>query len=143
MFGYIYKITNLKNNKIYIGQHKGEVFDKRYFGSGKIIKLAFEKYGKENFKIEILEWCNSFEELNKKEEYYIEHYNSRNNDIGYNIRLGGIQSLMDERTKEKIHKNALINPNYGMKGKKQSDLCKQKNSEIHKGIAPVNKGKKM
>ena len=50
---HIYKITNLINNKIYIGQHNG----KRpwYFGSGKLLKYALDKYGRENFKKDILE----------------------------------------------------------------------------------------
>lgn len=143
MYGYIYKITNLVNGKIYIGQHKSEVFDKDYRGSGKVIKLAFKKYGPANFKIELIEWCQTFEEINKREEYYIEEYGSRNENIGYNIRVGGIQSLMDERTKQKIHLNSLTNPNYGMKGKKQSQKCRDVNKRIHKGVSPVNKGKRM
>lgn len=143
MYGYIYKITNLINHKIYIGQHKSQVFDSNYKGSGKVIKLAFQKYGPENFKIELIEWCETFEEINKREEYYIEHYNSRNEKVGYNIKPGGIQAPMDERTKEKIRLNAKTNPNFGMKGKKVSELCKKVNSIIHKGVSPVNKGKKM
>lgn len=143
MYGYIYKTTNLINGKIYIGQHKSKVFDQKYKGSGMIIRLAFDKYGFDNFKTEIIEWCNTFEELNQKEEYYIEYYNSRNEKIGYNIRIGGIQSRMSESSREKIHLNSLINPNYGMKGKKQSELCKKINSTIHKGCSPANKGQKM
>ena len=43
----IYKITNLINNKIYIG--KDTTSDPNYFGSGLLINRAFKKYGKENF----------------------------------------------------------------------------------------------
>ena len=43
MFGYIYKTTNLINGKIYIGQHKSEVFDNSYYGSGKLIGRAITK----------------------------------------------------------------------------------------------------
>lgn len=52
MYGYIYKTTNLINNKIYIGQHKvkEEKIDNSYYGSGKLIIQAIKKYGKENFK---------------------------------------------------------------------------------------------
>lgn len=49
-FGYIYKITNELNGKIYIGQHKACHFEDRYWGSGKLIKYAIKKYGVENFR---------------------------------------------------------------------------------------------
>ena len=55
MYGYVYKITNKANDKIYVGQHKSDHFDERYFGGGAIIASAVNKYGKENFDREILE----------------------------------------------------------------------------------------
>ncbi len=109
-YGYIYKITNLINNKIYIGQHHYEQdhIDPKYFGGGKNLHLAFKKYGKENFKCEILEWCNSFEEINEKEIYWIKYYNSKNREIGYNLNDGG-QGITGyhhtDEAKEKISKN--------------------------------------
>ena len=46
MFGYIYKTTNLINNKIYIGQHKSEKFEpNKYIGSGVVLLKAINKYG--------------------------------------------------------------------------------------------------
>ena len=58
MIGYIYKTTNLINGKIYIGQHKSSSFDTNYYGSGKLLIKALKKYGKENFKIELIEGCS-------------------------------------------------------------------------------------
>ena len=48
----IYKITNLINGKIYIGQDSNDRLD--YFGSGLLIKRAIKKYGKENFNKQII-----------------------------------------------------------------------------------------
>ena len=90
MYGYIYKTTNLLNNKIYVGKHKCEIFiGNKYLGSGKHIRAAIIKYGKENFIVELLEECYSKEDLNKKEQYWIKSLDARNINIGYNISIGG------------------------------------------------------
>lgn len=96
----IYKITNLVNNKVYIGQTVNS-FNQRYSGAGvgveRITHLkatnehllrAIGKYGTKNFKVEIIEQCNTVEELNSRETYYIELYDSNNDEKGYN-KLGG------------------------------------------------------
>jgi len=83
----IYKTTNLVNGKIYIGQDKYN--NPKYLGSGKILHLAFQKYGIENFKKEIIETCESSELLNEREMHWISFYDSTNRSIGYNIALGG------------------------------------------------------
>lgn len=83
----IYKTTNLANGKIYIGKDKNN--NPAYLGSGKILHLAFQKYGIENFNKEILEECETLEDLNEREKYWIGFYNSTDRKIGYNIELGG------------------------------------------------------
>lgn len=83
----IYKTTNLLNGKFYIGQDSKN--KKSYFGSGKLLNCAIKKYGKENFKKEILEECFTKEDLDKKEIYWIDLLNSTNKEIGYNIHEGG------------------------------------------------------
>lgn len=45
-YGYVYKITNNVNGKIYIGQKKSEKLLENYWGSGKLIVEAIKKYGK-------------------------------------------------------------------------------------------------
>lgn len=89
MYGYIYKTTNLANGKIYIGQHKSLVFNKDYHGSGKLIRRAFEKYGIENFKTELLKWCETRLDINKYERIYINIFHSDDLTVGYNISKGG------------------------------------------------------
>lgn len=90
MIGYIYKTTNLKNGKIYIGQHVASKFEpNKYIGSGCLFKAALKYYGISNFKCELLATCNSINELNELEKYYIKYYNSQDRSIGYNIADGG------------------------------------------------------
>jgi hypothetical protein len=83
----IYKTTNLANGKIYIGQDSKN--DKNYLGSGKTLFKAIKKYGKENFKKEILEECLSKKQLDEREKFWILKLNSTDPKIGYNISPGG------------------------------------------------------
>lgn len=84
---YIYKTTNLINGKIYIGKttRTCEYSKENYMGSGTYIQMAFKKYGKENFKKEILEYADNKEHLSKIEADYIREYNSADMAIGYNL----------------------------------------------------------
>lgn len=82
----IYKITNLINNKCYIGQsvHIERRWTEHCFPSKTSkISLAIQEFGKENFNFEILEEC-SIQELDKKEAYWIQYYNSLTPN-GYNV----------------------------------------------------------
>lgn len=58
-------------------------------GSGFILNKAIEKYSKENFSVRILEECNSIEELNEKEKYWIKYFNADLSKDYYNIVAGG------------------------------------------------------
>jgi hypothetical protein len=87
MYGYIYKTTNLINNKIYIGKRKGE-FNINYKGSGYYLKQAIQKYEACNFKVELIEYCDSLEIQNEREKYWINYYLSLNIPL-YNISKGG------------------------------------------------------
>lgn len=103
MIGYIYKTTNTINNKIYIGQHKSKKKDNFYLGSGKIIKQAILKYGKDNFTNDILEWCDTQEDLDEKEKYYIKLYKEEGYYL-YNISDGGYglsSELASKKAKER------------------------------------------
>lgn len=84
----IYKITNLINNKIYIGQHITSNINDEYMGSGIYLKRAQEKYGIENFKKEILFECENEEDLNKKEAELVNEEFIKRKDT-YNVNLGG------------------------------------------------------
>lgn len=142
----IYKTTNLINNKFYVG--KDTINNSNYFGSGFLIKKAINKYGIENFKKEILEKCETREELNIREIYWIKKTNAI--ELGYNITIGGtggdtftnnprkeeirtklIGRHHTDETKKKISENNArlsgeLHPNYK---KKQSDETKKKRKE--------------
>ena len=102
-YGYVYITENLINGKKYIGQHKSEVFNESYKGSGKLLKRAFKKYGWNNFKTEVIEWACCYEELNSLEIKWIEFFNADMSNEFYNISHGGNTPVL-------IGKN---NPFYG------------------------------
>lgn len=131
----IYKTTNLINGKIYVGQDtKNNV---NYLGSGKLLKYALKKYGKDNFIKEILEYCKNIDELNEREKYWITELNSINKEIGYNISFGGQSGWMlglkhTDETKANYsitRKGVLIGEKNGMYGKKHSDESKKRMSK--------------
>jgi group I intron endonuclease len=84
---FIYLTTNKINNKKYVGYCTRN--DDSYMGSGKLIKAALNKYGKDNFERIILEECNSIEELSLAEKRWINHYDAVNSDEFYNLSEGG------------------------------------------------------
>lgn len=92
MAGYIYKIVNKVNGKVYIGKTKRNLHDRflehcRHSGSSRTqamhIKRSILKYGKDNFEIFLVEEC-PLEELDQKEVYYIRLYKTYDHSIGYN-----------------------------------------------------------
>lgn len=89
MYGYIYETTNLINGKKYIGKSAHDKFNEKYHGSGKHIRRALEKYGEQNFKTVLLEWCKDLEELNQREFYWINKNNAVEDRNYYNIIPGG------------------------------------------------------
>jgi len=108
-YGYIYRMTNLVNGKTYIGQHKIKSNEKflDYMGSGRIIRQAIHKYGKENFSKEILEYAINKEELDILEKSYI-HKEILNSKSEYNIEYSS-SSLQFKFKELLINDNDLLN----------------------------------
>ena len=95
MNGFIYKITNKLNNKVYIGQTVQKPIERFYQHCAKkcdkyilnmVIHKAIFKYGKDNFTFEVIEEVPK-QQLNEREEYWIKYYNSYTD--GYNSTKGG------------------------------------------------------
>lgn len=90
MYGYIYETTNLINGKKYIGQKKSHEFlGNKYLGSGNLIVKAINKYGRDNFEVKLLETCDTKDELNEKEIYYISKYKADTSNKYYNLSMDG------------------------------------------------------
>jgi hypothetical protein len=88
MYYTIYKTTNLKNGKYYLGMHQTKNLDDGYIGSGKLLRRAIEKYGFDSFKKEILfVFDNSADMYTKERELITE--DEIKNPLCYNLAPGG------------------------------------------------------
>ena len=87
-YHFIYKTTNLKNNKFYIGMHSTSNLEDGYLGSGKRLWNSINYYGRENFKIEILEYFETREELAKRERELVNE-DLLKDQMCMNLALGG------------------------------------------------------
>lgn len=106
-YHYIYKTTNLINGKIYIGKRSSNKLceEDRYLGSGLIFKRSLKKNGRDNFKKELLEYCDEFDVFDR-EIYWIEKLDSTNFKIGYNITKGGQGRLGFKHSEEEKKRNS-------------------------------------
>lgn len=131
-YGYIYITTNISNGMIYIGQHKSEKYDNKYYGSGKYFLRAFKKLGKDNFMNSVLCWCSDKEELDEQEKFFIWLYNSTDNNVGYNITKGGPFGHLSGYTK-KDSDEVRRKMSLAKKGKRHSDEWKRLASDRMSG----------
>lgn len=123
MYGYVYQTKCVLDGRIYIGQKRGQ-FKPSYLGSGKHLKLAVEKYGKDKFNVIILESASYQEELDCLEKKYISMAREiMGAHAVFNIAEGGLKGII-LRGKD--------SPHYGrrMMGEKNSNwrggVCKIK-----------------
>lgn len=135
----IYCMENKINNKKYIGQTRD--YNRRvkhhlkYYKTkdNDYLRRSIEKYGIKSFEIYILEEC-LIEELNEKEEYYIDFYKTTQRDFGYNILKGGETppnfsgKNHSEETKRKMSEKAKGNKHW--LGKHHSEETKKIKSEL-------------
>jgi hypothetical protein len=104
---YFYKTTNLINGKFYYGSGSKE----NYLGSGKALKRALKKYGKENFKIEKLRFFETRELAYEFEERFLLFFNVCSLKESYNSKNGGLGTAkgttLSKEHKDKIKQTCL------------------------------------
>lgn len=134
----IYKITNLKNNKVYIGQserlnerEREHLYRlERNEHNNEYLQKSYNKYGKDNFIFEVVEETN---DLNNRELYWINEYGGINSELNYNLK-DPLTMRWSNYTKVKQSKSMLgeNNPNYGNKWSQEQ---KDEVSKNKKGIS--------
>jgi len=135
---YIYKITNIINDKIYIGQTNN--IKKRWkrhisdsYKKNTILSRAMRKYGIDNFNISIIDICYNIKTCYFLEKKYIKECNSRDTTIGYNIHVGGCGAKPGNLNPSKKESARQINRIKHL-GRKASDETKRKMREATGGI---------
>lgn len=130
-YKYCYKITltqgSLKDH-FYFGQHQTNNLDDGYKGRGRKVIDYYKKYPND-FKKEIVGFCNTTEELNKLEYDLIHPY--LNDPMCLNLIDGGRVNTMSEECRNKISTSHKGKQTW-MKGKKHTDATKQRISNIIK-----------
>ena len=136
---YVYKITNILNNKIYIGKSNNpevrfQQHQKNYNKTA--IGYALQKYSVESFLFEILAEYDTEEEAYKDEEFLVDFYDCIVPN-GYNMTRGGVCSIGGANGRDMSGEN---NPMYG---KRHSEEAKQKMREkaIGRPVAEETKEK--
>lgn len=152
LMGEIYLITNVKNNKIYIGQtvsHRKNKGKYRPFGSiGRFndhvseaicntkhkqcsyLNNAIRKYGREKFKWELIEYC-PLDKMNENEEFWIVFYKSLFPN-GYNLTKGGKTFTVASIQRPTLNKKKIRGRGFGFKHKTETIDKMKKNHNFVK-----------
>lgn len=94
-YHFIYKTTNVLSGKYYIGMHSTDNLEDDYLGSGTRLRYSINKHGKENFIREILEYCESREELKHRETEIVNLDEIAKNQC-INLKVGGYGGFSNE-----------------------------------------------
>jgi hypothetical protein len=141
MYYTIYKTTCLENNKIYIGQHQTTNLNDNYIGSGKALKNAIKKYGKEKFKKEILFIFENYHDMNEKEKELVTIDFMERKDT-YNLKSGGENGYThNPETIEKIRLSAIKQAKKESKGVRSKRIKKSFTHEVIQKMSIAKLGK--
>lgn len=119
----IYETKNLKNGKIYIGQHRTDDLNDGYLGSGYHLKRAIRYYGKEFFERKILFSFDNEEDMYSKEAELVNEEFLKRDDI-YNLTIGGKPNWFNHKNHDilEICKKGRINANKKLAKKLKEDV---------------------
>lgn len=140
----VYKITNIKNGKIYVGSTRKSFYSRYKSHLSKLrtnnhkgyphLQNAVNKYGIKNFEFSIIEICKKEDCINR-EGYWIRVLHSCDREIGYNINPNPNEPAAKQKeVREKISNT--------LKRKYERGLIPHNSGEFVKGQSPWNKGKK-
>jgi group I intron endonuclease len=153
MHFYLYEIKNTTNGMIYVGVHKTKNLNDGYMGSGKIIRQAIAKSGKENFSKTILEYFEDEASMREAERHYVNAEFLQRTDV-YNIVLGGgcgwryVNDLgipkkpRSEEHKAKQSKRMLENYPEALREAVRRGAKKPKSEEQKRKVSEAMKGRK-
>jgi len=141
----VYLVTGPKG-KQYVGQTMSPFTDRKSQhlslvrnGTGSYLHNAIKKHGPEKFTWEILDYCQTIDEMNEREQFWIRKLNALCPN-GYNLTTGGMNSIPCEETRRKISE-AKSGPKHPMYGKTRSPKTRRKISEALSGPKNPNYGK--
>lgn len=103
-YHFLYKTTNLINNKYYYGVHSTKKLNDGYLGSGKYLKRSINKYGKENFNLQIVEFFTNKENMLEKEKEIVNEKILLDNNC-MNLRPGGFGGFSLKEQSENAKKS--------------------------------------
>ena len=146
-YHFIYKTVNKVNEKFYIGMHSTSNLEDGYIGSGKRLWYSIKKYGRENFKMEILEFLPDRSSLKLREKELVNE-SLLQDPMCMNLQLGGGGGFSSEEHQLKCAlagakaPNRVSNSIIAMKLKKEKDPVFYKNmcrkiSDKLKGKSPT------
>ena len=107
-YHYIYKTTNLKNGKFYVGMHSSDNLNDGYLGSGTRLRRSIRKNGKENFKIEILEFFPNRLSLSLREKELVNE-NLLKDPMCMNLKPGGSGGFVNHQHRKRFIESAKKN----------------------------------
>lgn len=142
-YGFIYMTRNKVTGKLYIGQHKRtmnpkDIDDSWYLGSGVALRKALIKYGEENFERTIIYECNHPLQLNYMERIFIAYYNAVDDDMFYNIAVGG---GIPQRTFTEEQKQHMRHSHKPMSEEARKNMARTFSDETRKKISESAKGR--
>ena len=124
----IYKVTNLVNQKFYIGKHETVDVNDGYLGSGRAIVSAIKKHGRANFSKEILHVFDNKESMESAERRLVTE-RLISDPLCYNLALGGQGGNIGPIVNEKIGRAMSA----CLKGKPKSEAHKAALRKSHTG----------